>query len=437
MKTLPRKLLVDRESLLLRAQAEPVLPEAINSQKIKTVIDKMKQALHAEDDGVAIAAPQIGESLRIFIVKDDAIAMAKGRTQKEKPQDLVFINPTIVKVSKKKRKMEEGCLSLRYLYGEVLRHEKITITAFDEKGREITASASGLLSQIFQHEIDHLEGILFTDKAENVRDLPPANDKTKKINYVFFGSSRFSEFVLDELERAGHVPMRKITSAREPLPPLDELRALNADIFVVASFGKILPQELLDIPRHGSLNVHPSLLPELRGPAPIQGLILGQPGNAGAPTPGITIIKMDKEMDHGPIVAQEKVGVTPWPDYYAIVEEKLARAGGQMLARVMPSWIGGEITPIEQDHRRATYIKMIKKEDGLLDLTAPAEINWRKVLAYSTWPGAYLLFKRKTGDEIRVVVKSGKIENRQFIPTRVIPAGKREMVWEDFLRGNA
>jgi methionyl-tRNA formyltransferase len=255
--------------------------------------------------------------------------------------------------------------------------------------------------------------------------------ENKEIKYVFFGSSRFSEFVLDELEKTGFSPLKKITSAREPLPPLDELRALEADVFIVASFGKILPKELLEIPKYGSLNVHPSLLPELRGPAPIQGLILGQG------SPGVTIIKMDVEMDHGPIVAQEKASLEPWPDYYAIVEEKLARTGGKMLASILPRWATGEITPTEQDHRHATFIKMVKKEDGLLDLTAPAETNLRKVLAYSTWPGAYIIFKRKTGDDIRVIMKNAKIEDGQFIPTRVIPAGKQEMVWEDFLRGNA
>lgn len=257
------------------------------------------------------------------------------------------------------------------------------------------------------------------------------NKTSNGIKYVFFGSSRFSEFILDELEKGGFSPLKKITSAREPLPALEELLELEADVFIVASFGKILPQELLDIPKYGSLNVHPSLLPELRGPAPIQGLILGK-GEVG-----ITIIKMDSEMDHGPIVAQEKVALEPWPDYYAIIEEKLARVGGKMLVDILPRWIGGEITPIEQNHLSATFIKMIKKEDGLLDLNAPAETNLRKVLAYNTWPGAYILFKRKTGDEIRVVIKNGKIENDQFIPTRVIPAGKREMSWEDFLRGNA
>lgn len=252
------------------------------------------------------------------------------------------------------------------------------------------------------------------------------NDSGIKI--VFFGSSQFSKYVLKELEEAGFSPVLSITSAREELP-MEKLRELNADVFVVASFGKILPKELIEMPRFKTLNVHPSLLPVLRGPAPIQGTILG------LGEPGVTIIRMDEKMDHGPILAQEAVEINPFPDHYAIVEEKLGRAGGQLLAEVLSKPSPWTETP--QDDTQATYIKMIKKEDGLLDLSAPAEINLRKVLAYSTWPGAYLFFKRKTGEDIRVVVKNGKIVENQFIPTRVVPAGKKEMDWESFLRGNA
>lgn len=248
------------------------------------------------------------------------------------------------------------------------------------------------------------------------------------IKIVFFGSSQFSKYVLNELEKAGFSPILNITSAREDLP-MDKLRELNADLFIVASFGKILPKEMIEMPRLRTLNVHPSLLPILRGPAPIQGTILG------FGEPGVTIIRMDEKMDHGPIIAQEPLEIRPMPDHYAVVEEKLGRAGGKLLVEVLskPSpW-----TEIPQDDSRATYIKMIKKEDGLLDLTDSPEKNLRKVLAYSTWPGAYLFFKRKTGDEIRVVVKNAKIIDGKFIPTIVIPAGKREMDWESFLRGNA
>lgn len=253
----------------------------------------------------------------------------------------------------------------------------------------------------------------------------------EKIKFVFFGGSRFSELVLEELDKAGLSPVLKITNARDPLPSLEELKALLADVFVVASFGKILPAELLGIPKHQSLNVHPSLLPELRGPAPIQGTILGR-GEAG-----VTIIEMDAEMDHGPILAQQTVEIHPWPDYYALVEEKLARAGGKLLASVMPQWVAGVLSKREQDHSKATFIKMIKKEDGLIDLNGNAEENYRKVLAYNTWPGAYFLFKKKNGEEVRVVVKEAVVKDEVFSPTRVIPAGKKEMDWLDFLRGNA
>lgn len=251
------------------------------------------------------------------------------------------------------------------------------------------------------------------------------------LKLVFFGSSRFSTFVLEELEKAGYSPILKVLNAKASLPSLDELRAMKPDVFIVASFGKILPKELLDIPKFKSLNVHPSLLPTLRGPAPIQGTILGL-GETG-----VTIIEMDAEMDHGPIVVQEKVTVEPWPDHYNTVEEKLARSGGKLLAEILPKWTEDGIIPTVQNHAQATYAKMVKKEDGLLNLGDAPEVNLRKVLAYSTWPNAHFFFNKKTGESVRVIVKDAEIRDGVFVPTRVIPAGRREMDWQDFLRGNS
>src|SRR3989344_5125977 len=114
----------------------------------------MKEALHAEEDGVAIAAPQIGESLRMFVVNIEILALAnriKRVDGHKRLEDMVFINPEIVKISKKKHKVEEGCLSIRWLYGQVLRSEKVTIKAYDETGKPLQRGASGLLAQIFQH----------------------------------------------------------------------------------------------------------------------------------------------------------------------------------------------------------------------------------------------------------------------------------------------
>lgn len=400
--------IVQKENHVLREKAKDVALKDIASKKIQDVIAEMKMAMHAEEDGVAIAAPQIGQSLRIFVVNG----------QMFDAEDMVFINPEIIRASKKKKRMEEGCLSIRWLYGEVLRSEKITIKALDESGRKIQRGASGLLAQVFQHETDHLNGILFTDKARNIRDIPPS--PKQGIRFVFLGSSQFSKYVLEELEHVGHIPIMNVASTKDGLPTVE------ADVYIVASFGKIIPAKILKIPKYGCLNVHPSLLPELRGPSPIQNMILGKG------EPGVTIMKMDEGVDTGPIIAQEKVEITPWPDHYAVVEEKLGHAGGKLLAEVLKN----KFTETPQDTARATYTKLIKSGDALIDLGNSAEVNLRKVFAYSTKPGAYINFKKKNGQEIRVVIKDAKIENGKFTPTRVIPAGKREMNWQDFLRGN-
>ena len=175
-----KKLLVDRDAPILREVSKSVPLKDIGTKKIGDIIAKMKKALHAEDDGVAIAAPQIGVGLRIFVMSGMALSIAQGKEKSNtKFPDLVFINPEIVKASKKMVKMEEGCLSVRWLYGNVSRHEKVTLNAYDEDGDFITVGAGGLIAQIFQHETDHLEGVLFIDKAESVRDLPP-NKNVKK-----------------------------------------------------------------------------------------------------------------------------------------------------------------------------------------------------------------------------------------------------------------
>src|SRR3989344_5650597 len=229
--------ILQKEASVLRQTALNVPIKSIKSKKIKTILDKMREALRAEEDGVALAAPQIGESLRIFIVSGTALTLTKkikGESVDKESEDLVFINPEIIKSSKKKKKMEEGCLSIRYLYGKVNRSGQVTIRAYNETGKQFERGASGLLAQIFQHEIDHLNGVLFIDKADNIKNIPPA----KKVKFVFFGSSQISNYVLEELELSGFSPLLKISSTKDLLS-IEELRKLDADVFVVASFGKI------------------------------------------------------------------------------------------------------------------------------------------------------------------------------------------------------
>ncbi len=149
----------------LRMVAQEVSAQDFGSEKLKEIINKMKTALHGEDDGVAIAAPQIDVPMRIFVVSKKVLPKAKD--------DMAFINPTITKLGKKKEAMSEGCLSVRWKYGLVKRATTATVKAYNEKGNEFVLSGKGLLAQIFQHETDHLNGVLFIDKATNVEDLPP------------------------------------------------------------------------------------------------------------------------------------------------------------------------------------------------------------------------------------------------------------------------
>ncbi len=188
--------IVQKEDPVLREVAKEVPVKEIKSAKIKKIIRDMKSTLKTQADGVAIAAPQIGVSFRIFVVSGKIFNEDFRRQGNEHIEatiepspDLVFINPEIIKLSKTKKWMHEGCLSVRPLWGEVNRSTNATITAYDENGSKITRGAGGLLAHIFQHETDHLDGTLFIDKARNVApgEVPPeipskkSSSKTKNI----------------------------------------------------------------------------------------------------------------------------------------------------------------------------------------------------------------------------------------------------------------
>jgi len=162
--------IVQKENKILHEPAQAVEKALLGSAKLKKIIADMSEALVKEDDGVALAAPQIGLPLRIFVVSGRIFT--REDEEKIKP-DLVFINPVITSLSKAKQETEEGCLSVRWLYGRVKRAAKATVTAYDLNGHKFTRSGSGLLAQIFQHEVDHLNGVLFTDKTKEVKEYRP------------------------------------------------------------------------------------------------------------------------------------------------------------------------------------------------------------------------------------------------------------------------
>ncbi|MEK7088823.1 MAG: peptide deformylase [Patescibacteria group bacterium] len=182
------KKIVQKENRVLRQNTKEILVKEITTPKIQKILKEMSSALKSQSDGVAIAAPQIGYKLSIFVVSGKIFHknfLEEQRSdlknskrfdlipEKEIPKDLVFINPKISKLSREKEWLPEGCLSVRWLYGKTHRSKKALITAYDENGKKFQRGASGLLAQIFQHETDHLKGILFIDHAKNIKEELP------------------------------------------------------------------------------------------------------------------------------------------------------------------------------------------------------------------------------------------------------------------------
>ena len=162
--------IVQRDNQILREIAKDIPLAEIGQPKLASIIDNMKKALAEQKDGIAIAAPQIGENIRLFIVSGSLLRQA-DKSYSGPATDLIFINPELTKKSREKSDVEEGCLSVRWLYGKVHRSVRVTLKALNENGEKVERGASGLLAQIFQHEVDHLNGVLFIDKAKEVWEM--------------------------------------------------------------------------------------------------------------------------------------------------------------------------------------------------------------------------------------------------------------------------
>mgnify|MGYP003393103036 CR=1 FL=1 len=282
----------------------------------------------------------------------------------------------------------------------------------------------------------------------------------QNIKFTFFGTGDISVTILNELKNKGFVPKLIVTVPDKPqgrkmlLTPTPtkvwaqnenvsfiELKTLRKpeseeeirkyctegyDVFIVASYGKIIPQNILDIPKHKTLNVHPSLLPKLRGPSPIKSAILSENET------GVTIMRLDAEMDHGPILAQKKIDIPTWPPYALDLENVLGKFGGEMLSEILPLWIEGKVEEVEQDHNKATLCQKIEKNDGVINLEDSPELNLRKIRAFHVWPTAYF-FEKETGK--RILVKKASLVENKLVIERVVPEGKKEMDYDSYLRG--
>jgi len=189
---------------------------------------------------------------------------------------------------------------------------------------------------------------------------------------------------------------------------VEQLAGFKPDVIIVAAFGQILPRTVLDIPRYGCLNIHPSLLPRYRGASPVVAAIL-----AGDEVTGVTVMLLDSGLDTGPILAQEKMAISS-PDTTGSLSIKLSHMAAEMLPDALRRWTAGEITPRPQNEAEVTYSHAIKKEDGEVDWQLPAADIWRRVRAFQPWPGAYTCWDGRRLEIIEAVAlpREGKHKHK-------------------------
>ncbi|MCW5875744.1 MAG: methionyl-tRNA formyltransferase [Anaerolineales bacterium] len=241
------------------------------------------------------------------------------------------------------------------------------------------------------------------------------------------------------------IPVIQPDRLREPAA-MQQLRDWAADVIVVAAFGQILRPAVLDLPPHGCINVHASLLPRWRGASPIQAAILH-----GDAETGVTIMRMDPGLDTGPILSQRAIPIQP-DDTAGTLSDKLAELGADLLAETLPGYLAGELQPQPQPKQGVTTVSLLSKADGELDPGQPAEALARKVRAFHPWPGSHLPWR---GGALKVLraratpgrAAAGRREVHAGLPAlgtadglllleEVQPPGKKPMSGADFLRGH-
>lgn len=225
-----------------------------------------------------------------------------------------------------------------------------------------------------------------------------------------------------------------------------QIADLGAELIVVAAYGQILPQELLDLPARGSLNVHASLLPRWRGAAPVQAAVRN-----GDPETGVTIMLMDAGLDTGPILSQRSTPIGAG-ETGGVLSERLAVLGAELLIETLPDYLSGQLKASAQDDALATHAPMLRKSDGVLDLRHPAADLVLQIQAYDPWPGTYIDWEgsrigvKRAYEASQNGLATGQITLYEGFPAvstgsgllvldRLHPEGRKEMSGKQFLRG--
>ena len=294
----------------------------------------------------------------------------------------------------------------------------------------------------------------------------------RKPLFSFFGTSNLSVCVLDSLEKHGFFPALVITAPDKPqnrglasLPSpvalwaqarnievikpatlkdealVAELKNTDWDLFIVAMYAKIIPRAILDIPSRGCLNVHPSLLPKFRGPSPVLSAIL-----ADERATGVCVMEMTETLDAGRVIAQARIELdaTDWPPHGSVFEELLATEGGNLLAEIIPTWLDGTLPAQAQNDADATFTKKFTDADALIKFDpanppkgADAHSALLRIRAFDKSPRAYFLFINPAKPDERakrIIITDAEIEDNTLKIISVIPEGKREMPYADFVR---
>jgi len=282
---------------------------------------------------------------------------------------------------------------------------------------------------------------------------------TNKLKFSFFGTPLLAKKTLDILESNGYIPSIIITSpdsrsgrgmninespvsiwANEhnikclkpekiDLEFINNFSKLDIDLSIVVAYGKILPEELIKIPKLETINIHYSLLPKYRGASPLESALLN-----GDTETGVSIQQMAFKLDSGPILAELKIPIDSIKTKEEI-RDILIQKGGDLLCKIIPEIENKNIIPKIQDESHATYCTKINKKDGEIDLNEDGIINYNKYRAFYGWPGVFFFIDKK-GIKTRIKIKQAIYKNGLFIIKKVIPEGKKEINFEDFLKQN-
>jgi methionyl-tRNA formyltransferase len=296
------------------------------------------------------------------------------------------------------------------------------------------------------------------------------------VKFIFAGTTEFGIPTLEKLIAGGHELIFVITNPDKPVGRKQELSPTpikkwgqsknikvlqpekildckleildsKPDLLLVAAYGQIIPKEILEIPNKGSVNIHGSILPKYRGASPIQAALMN-----GSKSTGITLIRMDEKMDHGPVLAIQTLTIDASDDFVALYK-KLAEVSAELAANILPKYIAGQIKPIEQDHEKATFTKLLTKADGKIDWTRRASEIVNQIRALNPEPGTWTTLDGKIIKIMSAkIITESKIElpgklyrhpeglavkttDQSLLIQKIQPEGKNQMSGKDFLNG--